>query len=306
MTPKCIAGVKFSVTPKCIASCCVANHLHRIIIISFTGKLQHLLLGKASVYHFHDSVIAVRAHRQRGELPARAPSPGVPIASVATCPPSPSLASPGEELTFVLGKGGRRVGSTVAIALAALALTLALALANNDSRYNNQPYDWVGGMVVGAVATTTTKVGTAPPPTTDYGTTTADDGSVLGGSRDRSEARTMSRRRRPIRGRQGVAIVARRGRSTPSIAATGGGGPPAASRRRCEDPATTMHSSRVMHAISGRGEDASVAVAGEDLGGRGGAAGGVGGGGEGGGKEDGKNDTAATPDNDGDDEDQRL
>jgi hypothetical protein len=38
-------------------------------------------------------------------------------ASVATHPPSPLLASPGEEPSFVCGKGGRRGGSAVAIIL---------------------------------------------------------------------------------------------------------------------------------------------------------------------------------------------
>ena len=44
-------------------------------------------------------------------------------------------------------------------------------------RYNNQPQDRGGGMVVGAVATTTKTVGMAPPPRMDCGATLADDGS---------------------------------------------------------------------------------------------------------------------------------
>jgi hypothetical protein len=34
------------------------------LIISKTGKLQHLLLGKASVCRFHESVIAARRHHR--------------------------------------------------------------------------------------------------------------------------------------------------------------------------------------------------------------------------------------------------
>jgi hypothetical protein len=49
---------------------------------------------------------------------------------------------------------------------------------NDNTRYNNQLYDSVGGMVVKTAATTTMKVGTAPPSTMDYSVTMADNGCV--------------------------------------------------------------------------------------------------------------------------------